>query len=283
MKLKKSENLLKKFNKKKKSNGNPIFNFLIKFFALIYSRMLKVSTKDIKIFDAINDETYLKNKAEYTNYDEYYDAQDFVYTLVPKGDGGYSLSHIGKEFFNIYKKKSLLIIVEETEAYYDFLFVYTGEVYNKNNLGSLRLEKNSYIDIDKRLEFALIYYLFVIEHKEIYIISNNKLDFFNGFDQYITYIPRKEIYNIMLRIKYLSKINSKIIQVIVSLAIIIGTGFGGNEAYIFFDKKLQNESAQEVSKIQSKIAYQSEITETQKQQADILRYYEESPKVLKND
>lgn len=237
-----------------------IVKYFIKIFSVFYAKMIKISTKDIFILDAVNDEEYLKNRTMYKMYDEYYDSENFIYTLAPKKTIGYSLSHIGKEFTKVINKKALLIIAEETKEDFEFYFVYTGEPYNKDSMGYLSIPKNEYLADDKRLEYALIYYLFIIEHKEIYIMSEKKLEFFSGYEKYVRYLRKHEVYEIMIRTQLLDRSNSKTFKLFALIALNIGIVYGANYLSEEYFKKIAIDFKTEENKFKGLIEEQSEIT-----------------------
>jgi len=284
-----TKELLKKknaFDKNKlKSNFMNFFliKYFIKIFSIFYAKMIKVSTKDIFILDAVNDEEYLKNKSQYKMFDSYYDSENFVYTLAPKKTIGYSLSHIGKEFKKVMDKNALLIIAEETREDFEFYFINTGEFYNKDSMGYLSIPKDEYLADDKRLEYALIYYLFLIEDKEIYIMSEKKLEFFTGFEKYVRYLRKSEIFQILIRTDLLDKSSSKLIKVVIMIALVIGTVIGFNFLNVEVETKTKADHMLKERRLQSNISEQSEITEKiVKDKEELVRFLNDGKEVLKD-
>lgn len=292
-KQKHTEDLEQTLQKKKKSFDknqlkSKIINFFIvkyfiKIFSVFYAKMIKISTKDIFILDAVNDEEYLKNRTMYKMYDEYYDSENFVYTLAPKKTIGYSLSHIGKEFCKVINKKALLIIAEETKEDFEFYFVYTGEPYNKDSLGYLSIPKNEYLSEDKRLEYALIYYLFIIEHKEIYIMSEKKLEFFSGYEKYVRYLRKHEVYEIMIRTQLLDRSNSKTFKLIVLFLANFGIIYGLNYLSEEYFKTMEKDFKLEDNKYKALIEEQSEVTnKIVNAKEDLIQFLNDGKEVLKD-
>lgn len=281
--LQKKKNSFDKNKMKSKFMNFFIIKYFIKIFSVFYAKMIKVSTKDVYILDAVNDEEYLKNKSQYKVFDAYYDSENFVYTLAPKKTIGYSLSHIAKEFRRVMDKKALLIIAEETKEDFEFYFVNTGEPYNKDGMGYLSIPKDEYLAEDKRLEYALIYYLFIIEDKEIYIMSEKKLEFFTGFEKYVRYLRKHEIYQILIRTELLDKSNSKLIKMGVLLLLMGATVFGFNQLNEEVVKKIDSDFKLETNKYKGMIGEQSEKTEkVVKDKEELLKFLNDGKEVLKD-
>lgn len=289
----KNEELEKELKKKKKSFDkqqfkSQIFNFfivkyLLKLFSIFYAKMTKVSTKDIYILDAVEDEEFLKNRSLYRVFDEYYDADNFIYTLAPKKTIGYSLSHIAKEFTRVIDKKALLIIAEETNEDFEFYFAYTGEPYNKDSLGYLSIPKNEYLADDKRLHYALIYYLFIIEHKEIYIMSEKKLEFFTGFEKYVRYLRKHEVYQIMIRTQMLDKSSSKLLKFFGLIALNSGIIYGMDYLSTEYFKKMETNFKTENNKYKALIEEQTEKTnKSLVAKEDLVNFLNDGKGVLKD-
>lgn len=240
-----------KFNKKNSKNvpfnimDFFVFRFFIKIFSFINASLLKISTEEIKIYDIIGDEEYIKEINLYKKFKAYYNKKHFVYTLTDPKSSGYSLSDIGEAFYQVKKRKALLILAEEKKDTYEFYFINTGnpfgkdpskDVFYKNELGHLILQKNEFLENDKRLEFAFMFYFYVIEHKEIYVISNKKLDIFRNIEDKINYLPKNEIYEILFRVKFLEPSYKKLLKFIILMVSILGILYYG---YEYGDKQLK--------------------------------------------
>jgi hypothetical protein len=107
-------------------------------------------------------------------------------------------------FYNVSERKNnLLIVVDDTEEYFEIIFINTSELYEEYSYVVKRFDKNDnyYENNMKNLSFLFVYYSLVTNG--ISVISKKKVSFLDSHNVY--YLSKKEQQNIFKKIRPFEK------------------------------------------------------------------------------